>query len=352
VATKFTLASGTEVTVASGNSAFNSDITLTAGTFESNIIAYTNNAVGRSSAAQLCFVQQGYLPSGSKIEITFNDKEEIDSFAASQVTLTKGTYGHNMPGAVSTMTADGGTLAQNDGSTTFTGGNLLTITTNADLGESAGLQVAFTFRTFKLTAVNVATKTTLATSGEITIASGTSAYNSDITLTTVISANIIAYTNNAVGRSSAAELCFSQLGKMPAGSKIEISFTDSEEIDGFAANQVTLTKGTYTHNMPTTPSAMNANGGAITIANTAPTFVDPLLTITTDADLAEAEGLQVAFTYRTFKLTDVNVATKYTLNTGEITIASGTAAYNTDITLTTVISANVISYTRRSSSLP
>jgi uncharacterized membrane protein len=196
-----------DVDIDTGTATYKAGI-VTAGTFESNIIAYTNNNIGRQAASQLCFVQQGFLPSGSKIEITFSDSQTITGFAAGDVTLTKGAYTHNMPGAASAMNANGGELTKSGA--TFTAGNPLVITTSADLGESSGLQVAFNFRTFATTELSVATKFDPG-SGEVTVASGTSAYNSDITLTAgTFESNIIAYTNNAVGRSSAAQLCFVQ----------------------------------------------------------------------------------------------------------------------------------------------
>ena len=92
--------------------AYNDGITLTAGTLSANVVTFATANFGRESVNTIGLVQQGFLPSGSKIEITFNNGELIDTFdAATQLTLTKGTYAHNMPGAASTMTKTSGSAA-------------------------------------------------------------------------------------------------------------------------------------------------------------------------------------------------------------------------------------------------
>ena len=78
VVTKRTLPqSSTVVSIASGTSAYNTDVALASGTFESNIIAYTGGKIGVQSAAQLCFKQEGEMPSGTQIQLTFDDGEQI-----------------------------------------------------------------------------------------------------------------------------------------------------------------------------------------------------------------------------------------------------------------------------------
>ena len=49
-----------DVDIDTGTATYKAGI-VTAGTFQSNIVAYTNNNIGRQAATQLCFVQQGKM---------------------------------------------------------------------------------------------------------------------------------------------------------------------------------------------------------------------------------------------------------------------------------------------------
>jgi hypothetical protein len=348
VETKHNPATLGEMTVSTATDvAYNTGITLTQGSFQSNVVTYTDADVGRQSVATVSLKQAGFLPSGSKIEITFNDKEEIDTFdAASQLTLTTGTYTH---GAPSTMDVTGGAnIAITAGSCTFSASKM-TIVTAAALSENQGLQIQLTFRAYATaTALSMETKHNPG-SGEMTVTSGTAAYNSDITLGNAISSNVVTYTNAQVGRQSTATLCLLQLGKLPSGSKIEITFTDGEEIDSFdASTQVTLTTGTYSHGSPSTMDTASGTNIAITAGSSSfvPSGSGGKVTIVTAADLAENTGLEVAFTFRTYATaTAIGLATKYTINSGDVSVGSGSSTFNSDITFTNVLQSNVVTYT-------
>jgi hypothetical protein len=353
VETKHNPATLGEMTVSTATDvAYNDGITLTAGTLSANVVTFATQTIGVESVNTIGLTQAGFLPSGSKIEITFNDVEEIDTFdAATQLTLTKGTYTHNMPGGASTMTADGGAFAITAGSCTFNT-NLITIVTAADLAENQGLQIQLTFRAYAtVNALKVETKHNPATLGEMTVSTATDvAYNTGITLVQgAFEANVVTYTNADVGRQSVATIGLKQAGFLTSGSKIEITFQDAEEIDSFdAATQLSLTTATYTHGAPSTLDT--TAGAALAITAGSCSFVASgtggLMTIVTAADLAENQGLQIQLTFRAYATVNaLNVETKHTVTSSEVTVRSGTAPYNSNIALANVLQSNVVTYT-------